>query len=84
MEDLYALYLHLHALKNADASQDFANLVKASIPGGSDPAKRVEVIAVAAIATTTFVIEDEGVTSLLDFYEFQQQWERYRNLAPKA
>jgi hypothetical protein len=90
MEDLYALYLKLYAFDASENAESFAELLDRMVGGVSgDTTKGVEFLAVAAIATTSFDGKDvpgrqpyEQV-ALLDFYEFQQVWQRYRNLAPR-
>lgn len=88
MEDLYALYLHLYALDRSGASHEFSDSVEEALGDLTETVKRVEVLAVAAIAVSEFVNAEIGESEyirheLLNFYEFQQIWERYRNLAPK-
>lgn len=88
MEDLYARYLQLYALDRSGASHDFSDAVEEAVGDLTETVKRVEILAVAAIAVSEFVnteiSESEYIRhELLNFYEFQQIWERYRNLAPR-
>jgi hypothetical protein len=74
LEDLYALYLYLFAVNRAGDSEAFTATVDAESSAINSTTKRVEVYAAAAVAVYGF----------FDYYEFQQQWERYRNLSLKA
>jgi hypothetical protein len=75
LEDLYALYLYLFATNRAGDSEAFTATVDAESSAINSTTKRIEVYAAAAIAVSDI---------LLDYYDFQQQWERYHNLSPKA
>ena len=85
MEELYSLYLKFNALRGAGASEDFGAALN-DVLEGATTVRSIEINAVAAIATESFAGEKFGETfiagPLLDFYEFQQVWQRYRNLAP--
>ena len=91
MEDLYALYLELYAYNQSGNPEQFAEAVAFALSlDNGDTTKSIEVYATAAIAVTGFDGDEvpgrgpyESV-SLLDFYEFEQVWERYRNLSPRV
>jgi hypothetical protein len=90
VEYLYSLYLRLYALKQAGAAESFAATVSGIL--GDVPitnvTRVVELSATAAIAVTECFHQIDGLDAdeevvFLDFYQFQQVWERYRNLAPR-
>lgn len=94
MEELYALYLHLYVLDSTDNPSGFKEVLDEVTHLNEDDAdeegvpvaKRIEVLAVAAIAATDWegaTVGDEIAGALLDFYEFQQVWQKYRNLEPR-
>lgn len=86
MEDLYALYLKLNALDNAGASDAFAAALNYALGDAKTTTRAIEINAAAAVATATYPEDAGGIDyqSPLDFYQFQQVWERYRNTAPKS
>jgi hypothetical protein len=84
MEDLYALYLELYAYNQSGNPEQFAEAVSFALSlDSADTVKSIEVYATAAIAVANYDYED-AVGGLLDFYQFQQVWERHRNLFPRV
>jgi hypothetical protein len=74
MEDLYALYLKLYALHGAGDSEHFSATLEDETGRFDDVVKLIELNAAAAIAVSDI---------LLDYYDFQQRWDRFRSIAPR-
>jgi hypothetical protein len=87
MERLYSLYLRLYTLDRAGDAPSFTATLRLFFDDAADTdVARVELGAVAAIAVSDFTDMNFSVpiaNRLLDFYEFQQVWQRYRNLATR-
>lgn len=89
MPEMYDLYLYLFAVSGAGDHEAFsAALTDALSVAGHDTVKAIEVNATAAIASvksSLFSVAGSvygtSGSGLLDFYGFQQVWQKYRTTA---
>jgi hypothetical protein len=86
MSELYNLYLHLYSLAGVGDHEAFsATLTDALTHAEGDVTGQIQINAVAAIAVTNENTDDQEAVyfSLLNYFEFQQVWQRYRAASVK-